>query len=82
MSIDFLIHTKQKTLYIFEIKFSKNPIKLSVVNEVKEKISKISVPRGIALLPVLVHVNGVSEAVVDEDYFYSIIDFSELLVKN
>ncbi|MBS0654703.1 MAG: ATPase [Verrucomicrobia bacterium] len=80
--VDFLIHTKQKTLYIFEIKFSKNPIKLSVVNEVKEKISKISVPRGIALLPVLVHVNGVSEAVVDEDYFYSIIDFSDLLVKN
>lgn len=79
--IDFLIQTKHKTLYVFEIKFSKNTIKSQVIEEVKEKIRRISLPRGIAVLPVLVHVNGVSDAVIDEDYFYSIIDLSDFLKK-
>lgn len=77
--VDFLIQTKHKTLYVFEIKFSKNTIKTEVIQEVKEKINRMSIPKGIAVLPVLIHVNGVSDPVIEEDYFYSIIDFSVLL---
>jgi uncharacterized protein len=77
---DFLIQTKHKTLYVFEIKFSKNTIKSQVINEVKEKIKRISAPKGIAVLPVLIHVNGVSESIVEDGFFHSIIDFSELLI--
>lgn len=77
--IDFLIQTKFKTLYVLEVKFSKNPVTKMVIDEVKEKISRISTPRGTAVLPVLVHVNGASDALLDEDYFYSVIDFSNLL---
>lgn len=77
--IDFLIQTKHKTLYVFEIKFSKNTIKSEVIEEVKEKIARMSIPKGMAVFPILIHVNGVSDSVVEEDYFYSIIDFSELL---
>ena len=77
--IDFLIQTKFKILYVFEIKFSRNLIKRQVIDDVKEKIHRISIPRGIAIFPVLIHVNGVSDTIYDEDYFYSIIDFSDLL---
>jgi len=78
--IDFLIQTKFKTLYVIEIKFSRNPIKKQVIEEVKNKIERISLPRGTAVLPVLIHVNGVSDPVSDADYFHAIIDFGELLV--
>lgn len=30
-------------------------------------------------MPVLIHVNGVSDTVVDQQYFTKIIDFSEIL---
>ncbi len=77
--IDFLIQTKFKTLYVCEVKFSRNRITRSVIDEVKEKISRISIPRGTAIFPILIHVNGVSDTIHDEDYFHSIIDFSNLL---
>jgi AAA+ ATPase superfamily predicted ATPase len=77
--IDFLMQTKFKTLYVCEVRFSKNTLGRSVIDEVKEKIARISLPRGINVLPVLIHVNGVSEAIIEEDYFYSTIDFGQLL---
>ncbi len=77
--IDYLIHTKYKNLYLFEIKFSRQPITNKVITQVKEKVARLTLPRGTAILPVLVHVNGVSNGVLDSDYFYSIIDFGDLL---
>jgi len=77
--IDFLIQTKFKTAYVFEIKFSRNLVKKQVIEEVSEKINRMSLPRGMAVLPVLIHVNGVADSVIEEDYFYSIIDFCQLL---
>ncbi|MBB71945.1 MAG: ATPase [Legionellales bacterium] len=77
--IDYLIQTKFNTLYLFEIKFSKNPVKFSVVEEMQEKIARISLPRNMAVLPVLVHVNGVSDKVETADYFHQIIAFGDLL---
>ena len=80
--IDFLIQTKFNTLYVVEIKFSKNKIKSHVIEEVREKIARISLPRGMAVLPVLIHVNGVTANVQDADYFHEIIDFGDLLERN
>lgn len=36
-------------------------------------------PKGFSIRPVLIHVNGVSEDVIDQDYFTNIIDFSALM---
>lgn len=77
--IDFLIQCKHQVLYVFEIKFLRKPVGIKVVNEVKEKISRISTPKGMAILPVLVHVNGVTEQLIESNYFHSIIDFSQIL---
>jgi uncharacterized protein len=37
-------------------------------------------PKGMSCRPALVHVNGVSQDVVDSDYFAAIIDMSDLLL--
>jgi uncharacterized protein len=77
--IDLLIQTKFKNLYICEIKFWKNQIGLSIIEEVQEKIDRLQIPKNFSYRPVLIHVNGVLEEVVNSGYFSSIIDFSELL---
>jgi len=78
--IDYLIQTKYQNLYVCEIKFSRHPINTKVIEDMKRKISRLALPRGSSALPVLIHVNGVTESVATKDYFYEIIDFGELLV--
>jgi AAA+ ATPase superfamily predicted ATPase len=77
--IDFLIQTLFNTLFVCEIKFSKNELGVSVIEEVEEKIRRLSKPRGFSCFPVLIHVNGVSDAVIDKGYFYKFIDLKQLL---
>jgi uncharacterized protein len=77
--IDYLIQTRAATLYVCEVKFSRNEIKTGIIAEMKNKLSTLSVPKGFSCLPVLIHVNGIHDKVVDSNYFFKIIDFSELL---
>jgi len=77
--IDYLIQTRYNNLFVCEIKFSKNLIKSEVIDQVKEKIARLSIPRGFSCWPVLIHVNGVSESTIESGYFSQIIDFSSLL---
>lgn len=77
--IDYLIQTKFNNLYVCEIKFSKNVVDSSVINEVQKKIDTLKLPKGYSCRPVLIHVNGVTEDVIDSDYFASLIDFSTYL---
>lgn len=78
--IDFMIQTKFCSLYICEIKFSKNVIGEHVIDEVQKKIDALVFPKGYSCRPVLIHVNGVSQDVVDHDYFTDIIDVAKFLV--
>ncbi|MBF0359368.1 MAG: ATPase [Oligoflexia bacterium] len=77
--IDYMIQTKHDTIYICEIKFSRQMISKEIVTEIKEKISKLNLPKFISRRPILIHVNGVKEEVLDSDYFSKIIDFSSFL---
>jgi hypothetical protein len=77
--IDYMIQTKYNTLYVCEIKFSRHPVGTKVIQEVKEKIQRLSIPRGVSCRSVLIHVNGITEDLQDKDYFSDIIDFSQLL---
>lgn len=76
--IDYLIQEKT-TLFICEIKFSKNPIGTQVIEEVKKKIEALAIPKHISLRPVLIHVGGVMDEVRYRDYFDRVIDWTELL---
>lgn len=76
--IDYLIHTRFHTLYLCEIKFSKNSLHQDVVKEVEEKRKRLKIPKYCSIRPVLIHVNGVDESVYDQMYFDSIINFGAL----
>ncbi|MBI2343687.1 MAG: ATP-binding protein [Deltaproteobacteria bacterium] len=77
--IDFLIQTRFNTLYLCEMKFFRQPVPKGIVRQVEDKIGRLHIPRGFSVRPVLIHVNGVEESVVESDFFSSIIDFSTLL---
>lgn len=79
--IDYLIQTKYNTLYICEIKFSRNEIKPAIINQMKEKIARATIPRGFACIPVLIYVTDINDEINNVDYFGKIINFSQLLEK-
>lgn len=78
--IDLLVQTRHLILYLIEIKFSVNPIDLSVVDEVQEKINRLDVgSRRFSIRPILIHVNGVTVGLEKSDFFTKIIDFGQFL---
>ena len=55
------------------------PVKTDVITEVKEKINRLKTPRYASRRPVLIHVNGVVEDVLESQYFSDVIDFGQML---
>jgi hypothetical protein len=53
-------------------------IGLEVVDEMKDKIVSLSLPKGFGISPVLLHLGPVSNGLLDSRYFYRIIDISDL----
>lgn len=76
--IDYLIQTRFNCLYIFEFRFSQRKINREVIDEMKRKIDALEIPHGFSVRPILIHVNGVDDAIIDSGFFARIIDFSEL----
>ncbi len=79
--IDYLIQTRFRYLYACEVKFRQEAVGKEIIKEVEEKLHRLKLPRGFSCCPVLIHVNGVTEDVIDSGYFARIIDLSELLKK-
>ncbi|MCB1213695.1 MAG: ATPase, partial [Chlamydiia bacterium] len=77
--IDYLIQTRFGTLYLCEIKFSKEKIGSRIIEEVREKVQRLSRPRHCSIRPVLIHVNGVTDDVLEAGYFSDVVDFGTLL---
>lgn len=77
--IDYLIQTRFHNLYLCEVKFSRNPIGQKIIKEMEEKRKRLKIPKFCSIRPVLIHVNGVDESVLDEGYFDKVIDFGQLL---
>ena len=77
--IDYLIQSKYKTLYVCEIKFSKKEIGVSAISDVKQKIKRLPKADKYSIRPVLIHVNGVTDELLEADFFAHIIDFGQML---
>lgn len=77
--VDYLVQMRSKTLYVCEFKFQRGQISSEIINEMKEKMKRLSTPRGFAVIPVLMHIGEVAETVYSSDYFYRIIDISQFL---
>jgi hypothetical protein len=78
--IDYLIHTRGKTLFVAEFKFNRKALGLEVIEEMQDKISRFSVPRGCGIAPVLFTLGGATESVHEKRYFYRIIELANFLV--
>ena len=50
-----------------------------IIEEMEEKRKRLKLPRHFSIRPVLIHVNGVEEGLLDEGYFDKVIDFGQLL---
>lgn len=77
--IDYLIQTRFGTIYLCEIKFSKAPVDTSVIDEIEDKIKALVLPKGFSIRPVLIHVNGVAESLLEREYLAHIINFGAFL---
>lgn len=77
--IDYMIQTRFHNLYLCEVKFSKKPVGIKIIEEMEEKRKRLSIPKHFSIRPVLIHVNGVEESVLNEGYFDKVIDFGQLL---
>ena len=75
--IDYLVQTRTKNLFVCEFKFKRRELGIDIIEEVQEKIERLSTPKGFASVPVLFHLGGVSETVEDKNYFYRVIDISD-----
>lgn len=74
-----MVQTRFGSLYVCEIRFSKDPIGAAVITEMQATLAALGHPRGISYRPVLIHVNGVMTDVVDSGFFASIVDAQALL---
>lgn len=74
-----MIQTKHNTLYLCEMKFKKNRIESDILSEMKQKIADLKVPKNFSIRPVLIHVNGIDDTVVESDFFSHTIDFGQML---
>lgn len=77
--IDYLVQTETKNIFICEFKFMRSELGIEVIQQMEKKMQALAVPRGFAVLPVLFHIGGVSVSVELSNYFYRIIDISDLL---
>lgn len=77
--IDYLIQTKSNNLIVCEFKFRKNEINSSVIGDVQEKVKSLSLPKGVGVANVLVHIGDISESVLQKQYFYRILNLSDWL---
>jgi len=77
--IDYLIQTNTNVLYICEIKCSTQPIGASIIEEMQNKIRAMTIPKYFSYRPILIHINGVTDALIDAQYFSHIIDFGSFL---
>ncbi len=60
------------------MKFSSIRIGKEVIKEVQQKIDRLIVPKRLSIVPVLIHVNDVTDEVLDSAYFAKIIDFGDI----
>lgn len=77
VQIDLLIQTRSRTLHIIEIKTSKS-LGMATIDGVRRKIAHLQKTRGYAILPSLITIHPVPSSILDNDFFYRLINLTEL----
>ncbi|CAO5683367.1 MAG: hypothetical protein HEEMFOPI_01956 [Holosporales bacterium] len=53
---------------------------MDVVNDMKVKLQNLEKPKNVVVNPVLIHLNGVSDNVIDSNFFYKIINLQDWFI--
>lgn len=77
--IDYLIQTRDRSLYVCEIKFSRNTISAAVAQELRDKLTRLEIPRNMSYRPVLIHAGALSDGLEEGDFFAATIDIGQFL---
>lgn len=77
--IDYLIHSKFNTLHLCEIKFSRNVIDRQVLDQMRQKMKRLKIPKNFTIRPVLIYEGGLNPEIQESGFFDKIITFSDLL---
>jgi hypothetical protein len=77
--VDYLIQTSSQNIYVCEFKFKRRMIGYEVIEDMKTKLARLSIPKGFGVIPVLFHLSEVTSKVYEENFFYKIIDIGDLL---
>jgi len=75
--IDLLIQCRY-TMYVCEIKFCQK-ISPDVMDEVSEKMEKLTLPKGVSLRPVLIYQGELSPKISQANFFTHLISFEQFL---
>ena len=75
--IDLMIETKY-SLYVCEVKFRKK-IKISIIEQMQEKIKRLGPVNHLSIKPVLIYVGSIDKNIISSKYFSEIINFEQLL---
>lgn len=77
--VDYLVQTFTKNLFVGEFKFKRRELTFEVIENMKQKINALKIPRGYAAIPILFHIGGVAPSVETARYFYRIVDITDFL---
>ena len=77
--VDYLIQAPTNNLYLCEFKFRQTSIGRETIEEVQEKIKRLIIPRGTAIVPVLFYMGELRESILTSNFFYKIINLCDLL---
>jgi len=77
LQIDLLMRSRH-ALYVVEIK-RRERIGEEVVDEVREKIRKIRIKRGMSVFPILVYDGALSKRIPSDGFFSSVVSTEQLL---
>ncbi len=75
--IDLLMTCRGNTHYLCEIKFRQR-ITIKVIEEVRQKVQAMALPKNSTIRPVLIYAGQLDDAVLEEDYFDRVLDFTDL----
>ncbi len=77
--VDYMIEL-DGTLYLCEIKYSKNTIGSAALQQTQQQLKNIKIPKRYSLKPVLIHFGDITDQVEDSATYTKIIDFRDFLV--
>jgi hypothetical protein len=68
----FLVETRTRNLFLCEFKFKRWEIGLEIIEEMQTNMNPLSIPRGFTAVPVIFHIEGISEVIYYKKNFFKI----------